>query len=91
MRSANAKNSSTYSKACGARLTSYLTPAHADLPGWLQKCEAFFDQFGPIIQEYHTLLTTNSLSYRRSANIGVLSPEMAISYGTSGPVLRGSY
>jgi len=83
-----------FEEACGARLTySYLTPggATADLPrGWLQKCEAFFDQFGPIIQEYHTLLTTNSIFVKRTANVGVLSPEMAISYGTSGPVLRGS-
>jgi NADH-quinone oxidoreductase subunit D len=83
-----------FEEACGARLTySYLTPggATADLPrGWLQKCEAFFDQFNPIIQEYHALLTTNSIFVKRTANIGVLSPEMAVSYGTSGPVLRGS-
>ena len=26
--------------------------------GWLQKCEAFLDQFEPVIDEYHTLLTT---------------------------------
>src|SRR4026208_2063270 len=83
-----------FEEACGARLTySYLTPggATADLPrGWLQKCEAFLDQFGPIIQEYHALLTTNAIFVKRTANIGILSPEMAISFGTSGPVLRGS-
>ena len=83
-----------FEEACGARLTySYLTPggATADLPrGWLQKCEAFFDQFGPIIDEYHTLLTTNSIFVKRTANIGILTPEMAVSFGTSGPVLRGS-
>src|SRR5436305_572271 len=58
--------------------------------GYLQKCEEFLDQFGPIIDEYHTLLTSNSIFVKRTAGIGVLSPEMAISYGTSGPVLRGS-
>ena len=83
-----------FEEACGARLTySYLTPggATADLPrGWLQKCEAFLDQFMPIIEEYHTLLTTNSIFVKRTADIGVLSPEMAIDFGTSGPVLRGS-
>src|SRR4029079_17730649 len=42
-----------------------------------------------MIDEYHTLLTTNSIFVKRTANIGVLSPEMAISFGTSGPVLRG--
>ncbi|HTN76996.1 MAG TPA: NADH-quinone oxidoreductase subunit D [Pirellulaceae bacterium] len=83
-----------FEEACGARLTySYLTPggATADLPrGWIQKCEAFLKQFEPIIQEYHTLLTTNSIFIKRTANIGVLSPEMAIGYGCTGPVLRGS-
>ncbi len=83
-----------FEEACGARLTySYLTigGATADLPtGWLQKCEAFLDQFRPIIDEYHTLLTTNAIFIKRTAGIGVMSPEMAIDYGCSGPVLRGS-
>lgn len=83
-----------FEEACGARLTySYLTPggATADLPpGWLQKCEAFLVQLEPIINEYHALLTTNAIFVKRTANIGVLSPEMAIDYGCTGPVLRGS-
>ncbi len=83
-----------FEDACGARLTySYLTPggATADLPsGWLQKCEAFLVQFEPIIQEYHDLLTTNAVFVKRTAGIGVMSPEMAIGYGCTGPVLSGS-
>jgi len=83
-----------FEKACGARLTySYLTVGGAthDLPrGWLQECSAFLDQLLPIITEYHSLLTTNSIFVRRTVNIGVMSAEQAISYGTSGPVLRGS-
>ncbi len=83
-----------FEEACGARLTySYLTPggATADLPpGWLQKCEAFLGQFEPVINEYHALLTTNAIFIKRTANIGVLTPEMAIDYGCTGPVLRGS-
>jgi len=83
-----------FEEACGARLTtSYLTPggATADLPkGWLQTCEAFLDQFVPVIQEYHTLLTTNAIFIKRTAGIGVLSADMAISFGCTGPVLRGS-
>ena len=81
-------------EVCGARLTySYITVGGmtADLPpGWLQRCEAFLDQFEPVIREYHTLLTTNTIFVKRTANVGVLSPEMAIDYGCSGPVLRGS-
>jgi len=83
-----------FEDACGARLTySYLTPggATADLPpGWLQRCEQFLDQFEPVIQDYHALLTTNAIFIKRTTAIGVISRELAISYGCTGPVLRGS-
>jgi NADH-quinone oxidoreductase subunit D len=83
-----------FEEACGARLTySYITPGGvtADLPrGWLQQCEKFLTEFEPVINEYHTLLTTNHIFVKRCANIGVLPAEMAINYGCTGPVLRGS-
>jgi NADH-quinone oxidoreductase subunit D len=83
-----------FEEACGARLTySYITVggATADLPpGWLQKCEKFIDQLDPVIEECHALLTSNAIFIRRTAGIGVMPPEMAISYGCTGPVLRGS-
>jgi len=83
-----------FEEVCGARLTySYFTPggATADLPhGWLGKCERFLEQFLPVIEEYHTLLTTNAIFIKRAAGIGVLSAEMACDYGCTGPVLRGS-
>jgi len=80
--------------ACGARLTySYITVggAMADLPsGWLERCEAFLDGFEPVIDELHALLTDNAIFIRRTAGIGVLPAEVAIDYGCTGPVLRGS-
>ncbi len=83
-----------FEKACGARLTySYLTVGGAthDLPhGWLQECSEFLDQLVPVIDEYHTLLTSNAIFVRRTAGLGILPPEMAIDYGCTGPVLRGS-
>ncbi|HZZ73028.1 MAG TPA: NADH-quinone oxidoreductase subunit D [Pirellulales bacterium] len=83
-----------FEEVCGARLTySYITVggATADIPpGWLKKCEAFLDTLHPLIEEYHALLTSNAIFVRRTADIGVLSAQMAIDYGTSGPVLRGS-
>jgi NADH-quinone oxidoreductase subunit D len=83
-----------FEEACGARLTySYLTVGGAthDLPpGWLRKCEAFLDQFEPVIAEYHALLTTNAIFVRRTAALGVMPAAMAIDYGCTGPVLRGS-
>src|SRR5688500_368921 len=83
-----------FEEACGARLTySYLTPggATADLPrGWTHTCEAVLKQLEPVIDVYHALLTTNAIFVKRTAGIGILSPEMAIDYGCTGPVLRGS-
>ncbi len=83
-----------FEEACGARLTySYLTPggATADLPaGWLRRCEQFLGELEPVISEYHALLTTNAIFIKRTANIGVLPPAMAIDYACTGPVLRGS-
>jgi NADH-quinone oxidoreductase subunit D len=72
---------------------SYITigGAHDDLPeGWIKKCREFMDYFMPRIEEYHTLLTRNQIFIKRTCNIGVMSPEQAISFGCSGPVLRGS-
>ena len=83
-----------FEEVCGARLTySYITPGGvtADLPpGWLDRCEQFLGEFEAVIPELHAVLTSNEIFIRRTAGIGVLSREMAVSYGTSGPVLRGS-
>ena len=83
-----------FEEACGARLTySYLTPggATADLPaGWTDKCRQFLAEFKEVVPELHTLLTTNSIFVSRTAGIGVMSAKMAIDYGCTGPVLRGS-
>ena len=83
-----------FEEACGARLTySYITVggATADLPrGWLQKCEKFLEGLMPCIDEFHTLLTENAIFIKRTANVGTLSAQMAIDYGCTGPVLRGS-
>jgi NADH-quinone oxidoreductase subunit D len=79
---------------CGARLTySFLTigGAHDDIPtGWIERCRRFLDYFKPRIPEYHSLLTNNQIFVKRTANVGVLTKEMAIAYGCTGPVLRGS-
>jgi NADH-quinone oxidoreductase subunit D len=52
--------------------------------------EMFLQWLEERIKEYHTLLTRNAIFIKRTADIGILSREMAISYGCTGPVLRGS-
>jgi NADH-quinone oxidoreductase subunit D len=84
-----------FESVCGARLTySYITVGGvtADLPdGWLDKCEAFLDAFLPkVVDDLHAILTNNAILIRRTCGVGVLTPEMAIDYGCTGPVLRGS-
>ncbi len=83
-----------FEEVCGARLTySYITigGAHDDLPeGWIDRCREFLKYFRDRIPEYHTLLTHNQIFIKRTCGIGLLSKEAAISYGCSGPVLRGS-
>ncbi len=83
-----------FEEICGARLTySYITlgGVTADIPpGLLKKCEEFLDQFEPVIDEFHAVLTSNAIFIRRTAGVGVLSPVMAVNYGCTGPVLRGS-
>jgi NADH-quinone oxidoreductase subunit D len=83
-----------FEEVCGARLTySYITigGVHDDLPaGWVEKCQKFLDYLKPRIDEYHTLLTRNHIFVKRTANIGILTKDMALDYGSSGPVLRGS-
>src|SRR5438552_8339953 len=83
-----------FEEVCGARLTySYITigGVHDDLPeGWVGRCQKFLKYLAPRIAEYHTLLTTNHIFVKRTANVGVLSKELALSYGCTGPMLRGS-
>jgi NADH-quinone oxidoreductase subunit D len=83
-----------FEEVCGARLTySYITigGAHDDLPeGWPERCQQFLDYLKPRIEEYHTLLTRNHIFIQRTANIGIMSKQMALDYGCTGPMLRGS-
>jgi NADH-quinone oxidoreductase subunit D len=83
-----------FEEVCGARLTySYVTigGVHDDLPpGWIERCQQFLDYLVPRIEEYHTLLTRNHIFIARTAKLGVLPKEMALNYGCTGPMLRGS-
>ena len=57
---------------------------------WIEACRIFLDWLEKRIPEYHTLLTENQIFIKRTAALGILSREMAIDFGCTGPVLRGS-
>jgi NADH-quinone oxidoreductase subunit D len=52
--------------------------------------DAFTDDFPHRVDEYETLLTDNRIWKQRTVNIGVVPPEMALAWGMTGPMLRGS-
>ncbi len=62
-----------------------------DLPhGFETRCTEFLAYFKPKLDELNQLLSTNSIFVQRTANVGILPLDVAIDYGCSGPVLRGS-
>jgi NADH-quinone oxidoreductase subunit D len=59
-------------------------------PGFTAQATEFLDYFEPRVQELNDLLSFNKIFIERTANIGILTPDVAISYGLGGPNLRGS-
>jgi NADH-quinone oxidoreductase subunit D len=83
-----------FEMTCGARLTyNYfrIGGVSADLPqGFIEQAQSFASYCRPRIKEYEDLLTENVIFLNRTKGIGVLSKEMAINYGVTGPNLRAS-
>ena len=79
---------------CGARLLYnyiWIGGVSHDFPvGWVEKTYDFLDYFEPKISEYNELLTYNKIFIERSADVGVIPADVAVSYGVTGPNLRGS-
>jgi len=62
-----------------------------DVPvGFEERCIEFVKYFKPKMKELNELLTENQIFISRTANVGVLPLDVAINYGCSGPMLRGS-
>ncbi len=51
---------------------------------------AFTERFPKCVDEYETLLTDNRIWKQRTVDIGVVSPEEALQWGFTGPMLRAS-
>lgn len=63
----------------------------SELPaGWADKCRAFVEALPSNVDEHEGLLTENRLWKKRTVGVGVLGPQVAIDYGVTGPMLRGS-
>src|SRR5438067_4270090 len=79
---------------CGARFTTSYTRVGGqtrDLPpDFFPMMRKFLAEFPEKIDESDALLTRNKIWMDRTQGVGVISKEQAISYGLSGPNLRGS-
>ncbi len=78
----------------GARFTTSYTRIGGvarDLPpGWVDQVRKFLKEVVVNIDETETLLTRNRIWVDRTRDVGIISKEMAIDYGLSGPNLRAS-
>ncbi|MDP8011958.1 MAG: NADH-quinone oxidoreductase subunit D [Thermoplasmata archaeon] len=78
----------------GARLTyNYISigGVYKDIPGeFKDKFLEFYNEFPKRLDEIQSLFMENEIFIQRMKGIGYLSPEKAMSYSITGPVLRAS-
>ncbi len=83
-----------FEHTCGARLLYnyiWIGGLSHDVPAnFVEKVRDFCKYFRPNIKEVNNLLSYNKIFVERTANVGVLPADVAVNYGVSGPVLRGS-
>jgi NADH-quinone oxidoreductase subunit D len=83
-----------FERICGARLTYSYGRIGGLMRDFDQQCvdmtRRFIDDFDSKWDEYNTLLSGNEIFVKRTANVGVLPPDVAVAYGCTGPMLRGS-
>lgn len=79
---------------CGARMLYnyiWIGGLYYDLPvGFEDRCRDFIKYLKPKMLELQQLVINNKIFVQRTANVGVLPLAVAINYGCTGPVLRGS-
>ncbi|MDA0987305.1 MAG: NADH-quinone oxidoreductase subunit D [Bacteroidetes bacterium] len=83
-----------FEMTCGARLLyNYIWIgglSHDLPPEFIPKAKEFIVDFRKTIKEINDLLSYNHIFIKRTANIGVLPADVAINFGCTGPMLRGS-
>jgi NADH-quinone oxidoreductase subunit D len=55
---------------------------------WLMRTKQIVDRFPNFLDEFEELILQNEIVIARTQNVGKLSPELAISAGITGPMLR---
>ncbi len=83
-----------FEMTCGARLLynyMWIGGLSHDIPdGFEERLTQFLDYLDTRWIEYDRLMTNNHIFVQRTANVGILPASIALEFGCTGPVLRGS-
>ena len=83
-----------YEGVSGSRMhAAYFRPGgvHQDLPaGMAERIWEWTEQFPGFLADLESLLNENRIFKQRTVDIGIVSPEQALDWAFSGPMLRGS-
>jgi len=83
-----------YEEICGARLTTNI----GRIGGFerdfnevaFAKINEFLERFPPVLSEFQELFDRNRIFIERTANVAAVTPEEALDYSWSGPILRAT-
>jgi NADH-quinone oxidoreductase subunit D len=59
-------------------------------PGWIEQARSLVSNFPAFLDEFESLLTGNEILLARTEGVGVLSPQLAVNAGVTGPMLRAT-
>ncbi len=83
-----------FEETCGGRLLynyNWIGGLMYDIkPGFEKRLLDFIDYFEPQVDNLNRLLSDNYIFIKRTANVGIMPADVAMSYGVTGPNLRGS-
>jgi NADH-quinone oxidoreductase subunit D len=81
-------------KLTGARVTvsySRIGGMASDLPqGWIERLKEILKMHKELVARYTDLMMNNRIFIDRTRGIGIISKELALNYGFTGPVLRST-
>ena len=59
-------------------------------PGWIEQTRSLVANFPSFLDEFEALLTGNEILQARTEGVGVLTPQLAVNAGVTGPMLRAT-
>lgn len=58
--------------------------------GWFDKLKRFCEEFPDRVDEYEAIVTENPIFLKRTKGVGVMTRQLGMDYGVSGPCIRAS-